>query len=391
MVNKNFTTYNNDNNEPVSQKSTKIDFHNKKITIIGLGLIGGSLARIFSERMNISDITAINRSAESLNHALKDGTITRGFNELNSYVFDSDIIFICTPVKMAIEYIKALSGKVKKECIITDVGSTKGEIVEYINKMIDPPCFIGGHPMAGTENSGYSASFSHLFENAFYILSPGKSTSEKALNCMVSLVKAIGAIPVIIDADEHDKATACISHVPHIIASALVNMVKNLDSNEGQMQMLAAGGFKDITRIASSSPEMWENIILSNKYRINEILDYFIKTLEEFKVYIDNDSSKDIYSFFEKAKKYRDSLPISKKGLLTPVSEIIIDVIDEPGKIGEIATLLGRNGVNIKNINVSNSREIEQGCLIITLSDSDSMDLAFDLLHESGYKVYKNI
>lgn len=366
-------------------------FQNKKITIIGLGLIGGSLARIFSERLGISDITAINRSEESIIQAINEGVISRGFCELNEYVYASDIIFICTPVKRAIEYIKALGGKVKKDCIITDVGSTKGEIVEYINKMIDPPCFIGGHPMAGTEKVGYSASFSHLFENAFYILSPCKSTGDDALELMVSLVKAIGAIPVVIDAQEHDKATASISHVPHIIASALVNMVAELDSGSGQMQMLAAGGFKDITRIASSSPEMWENIVLSNKFRINEILDCFIKTLENFKLHIDNDNSKDIYNFFEAAKKYRDSLPIGKKGLLNPVSEIIIDIIDEPGKIGEIATLLGKNGVNIKNISVSNSREFEQGCLKITLTDSDSMNLAFDLLLASGYKVFKNI
>ena len=214
---------------------------------------------------------------------MKDGTISRGFSELNEYVYDSDIIFICTPVKLAIEFIKALGGKVKKNCIITDVGSTKGEIIEYIDKMIDPPLFIGGHPMAGTEKTGYSSSFSHLFENAFYILSPAKCTTEEALNTMVNLVKAIGAMPVVIDADEHDKATASISHVPHIIAAALVNLVEKLDSRDGQMHMLAAGGFKDITRIASSSPEMWENIILSNKYRIIEVLEYFTDSLEEFK------------------------------------------------------------------------------------------------------------
>jgi prephenate dehydrogenase len=372
------------NNVPVS-------FHDKKITIIGLGLIGGSLARIFSERLGIWDITAINRSQDPISHAINDGVIIRGFSELNEYVYASDIIFICTPVKRAIEYIKVISPKVKKDCIITDVGSTKGEIVEYINKMVNPPCFIGGHPMAGTEKTGYAASFSHLFENAFYVLSPGKSTSQYALELMLELVQAIGAIPVVIDAQEHDRATACISHVPHIIASALVNMVAKLDSRDGQMQMLAAGGFRDITRIASSSPEMWENIILSNKYRINEILDYFIKNLEAFKIHMDKDNSKDIYNFFETAKNYRDSLSTGKKGLLNPVSEIIVDIIDEPGKIGEIATLLGKNGVNIKNINVSNSRELEQGCLKITLADCESMDLAFDLLLKNGYKVFRTL
>ena len=376
-------------NKALNGNEMNMDFQNKKITIVGLGLIGGSLARIFSERLGIKEIIAINRSMAPLQEAIKDGTILRGYSELNEDAYDSDIIILCTPVKMAMDYIEKLSGKVKKSCIITDVGSTKGEIVEYINKMMEPPIFIGGHPMAGTEKTGYNASFSHLFENAFYILSPGKSTSKEAIQVMVNLVKAIGAMPVVIEATEHDRATACISHVPHIIASALVNMVEKLDSVEGQMQMLAAGGFKDITRIASSSPEMWENIVLSNKYKIDEILEFFIKTLADFKELIKNENSEEIYGFFEKAKNYRDALPDGKKGLLNPVSEIYVDVIDTPGVIGEITTLLGRNGVNIKNLNVSNNREFEQGCLKITLADTDGMNLSYDLLLDKGYKVYK--
>lgn len=367
-----------------------VDFQNKKITIIGLGLIGGSLARIFSQRLGVKDIVAINRSEAPLKQALADGSIHRGFLELNEYIYDSDIIIICTPVKRAMEYIEALSGKVKPDSIITDVGSTKGEIIEFINNMENPPCFIGGHPMAGAEKTGYSSSFTHLFENAYYILSPGKSATEEALVQMIQLVKGIGAIPIVIDAQEHDKATACISHVPHIIASALVNQVERLDANNGQMQMLAAGGFRDITRIASSSPEMWENIVLSNREKISETLEDFIQILEAFKQSMNNENSTEIYAFFEEAKKYRDSLPKAKKGLLLPTWEVIVDVVDEPGIIGEITTLLGKNRVNIKNINVSNSREFEQGCLKITLSDSDSMDMAFNLLLEDGYTVYKN-
>ncbi|MDP4093068.1 MAG: prephenate dehydrogenase [Bacillota bacterium] len=362
----------------------------KKIAIIGLGLIGGSIARALKERCGITDIAAVNRNPESLEQAISDGTISQGFNEIDKYIYDSDIIFLCTPVKKTIEFLEILAPKVKKECIITDVGSTKNDIVTYVNNMVNPPVFIGGHPMAGTEKNGYKASFSHLFENAYYILSPCKSTTRESIDIMVQIIKSIGGIPVVIEACEHDRITGSISHVPHIIASSLVNMVKESDSPEGKMRMLAAGGFKDITRIASSSPEMWENIVTSNSNEIEGILDKFINILNKFKELMKKNDRAGINNFFDSAKQYRDLFSESSKGLIIPVYKIIVDVIDKPGIIGEIATILGKNRINIKNINVSNNREFEQGCLVITLTDTESAYAAFDLLNNNGYKVYRN-
>ena len=362
---------------------------NKKVAIIGLGLIGGSLARAFKERLGIEDIIAVNRSTDALDQAMKDKVITQGFTDLTPDIYNSDIIIICTPVKRALEFIEALAGKVKADCIITDVGSTKWEIVNYVNNMPNAPCFIGGHPMAGAEKTGYCASFPHLFENAYYILSPCKTTSPEAEDLMTQLVKGIGAIPVSIDADQHDRITGSISHVPHIIASGLVNMVKDMDA-DGKMQLLAAGGFKDITRIASSSPEMWENIVLSNKQHVAEILEVYINTLKRYKSFVEEGNSREVYDFFQTSKSFRDTFSNTRKGLINPVYDIIVDVVDQPGIIGEIATILGNNGINIKNINVSNSREYEQGCLRITLADAPSVGKSYELLAEKGYKVFKN-
>jgi prephenate dehydrogenase len=360
----------------------------KKVCIIGLGLIGGSLARALKERLAVNRIIAVDINAENLNTAIKEGYIKEGYIQLSSSVYDSDIIFICTPVKSAIEYIKLLHKHVKPGCILTDVASTKNEITDCINLLDNPPCFVGGHPMAGTEKTGFSSGFAHLFENAYYILTPAKSTTESSINTMTDLVEGIGAIPVKLDAQEHDKIAATISHMPHVIASALVNVVRESGSNDAKMQLLAAGGFKDITRIASSSPQMWENIVLSNKEKIKTVLDKFVESIDRFIEYIENDDSSSIYNFFESAKNYRDSFSNSRRGLLLPLNEIVVDVIDKPGIIGEIATLLGKNNINIKNINVSNSREFEQGCLRVTLSDPDSMSAAFALLADKGYKVY---
>lgn len=361
----------------------------KKIAIIGLGLIGGSIAKALKDRLNITCITAVDNNESSIRQAIEEGYIQEGSKELNDSVYNSDIIFLCTPVKYTLEYLALLYGNVKENCIITDTASTKKEIISYINSLDNPPCFIGGHPMAGTEKAGFASSFSHLFENAYYILSPSKNSSKEALELLTEIVKEIGAIPIKLDAKEHDIITATISHVPHVIASALVNLVRQSDSPERKMQVLAAGGFKDITRIASSNPQIWESIILSNRQEVKETLNKFVKTISTFIEYIDNNNSSSIYNFFESAKNYRNTFSNNRIGLIDPQNELIIDVVDKPGIIGEIATLLGKNGVNIKNINVSNSREFEQGCLRITLPDSESVKAAYNLLSDKGYKVFK--
>jgi prephenate dehydrogenase len=363
--------------------------HKKKISIIGLGLIGGSLARAFRERLGITDITAVDADVRSLQSAIHDNVIRRGCTEPDEGVWNSDVIFLCTPVKTSLAFIDMAVGHAKSDCIITDVCSTKAEVVAYTDSLEKPFAFVGGHPMAGTEKAGYVSSFAHLFENAYYILCPGKNSTRVALETISGLVGGIGAIPLYMNPVEHDRVTGCISHFPHIIASALVNLVRKAETPGAQMQILAAGGFRDITRIASSSPEMWENIVLSNKLQLEGILDTFVGMLETLKKSIQGEDHKEIREFFASAKQYRDLLPEGKKGLIAASHELIVDVVDKPGIIGEIATLLGNHRVNIKNIHVTNSREFEQGCLKITLPDQESVGLALELLSGNGYRVFR--
>jgi len=354
-----------------------------KITIIGLGLIGGSLAKALHDKLGIRGITAVDTDRQALELALSQGVIARGITAADSGVASSDIIFVCTPVKQTFGYIAELAPHIKSTCIITDVGSTKEEIIRKVDELPNPPCFIGGHPMAGTERSGFINSYAHLFENAYYVLTPSASASAEALETLSAIVKGIGAIPLVMSAEEHDTAAGSISHLPHVIAAALVNLVKDLDKGTGRMRALAAGGFRDITRIASSNPVIWENIVFSNKERLLELMEQFRKTLDDFSEMLRN-------NFFQRAGQFRQTISDQMQGLIQPVYKIVVDVQDRPGIIGEIATLLGTNDINIKNINVANSREFEQGCLIITFTDSSSANIAFDLLTDTGYKVYKN-
>ena len=361
----------------------------KKAGIIGLGLIGGSIAKALRYRLGVKNIVAVDRDHISIDTAVKDGVLYSGCSEINDTILDCDIIFICTPAKSVIQYISTLSPLVKPGCIITDAASTKEEILNYADSMTNPACFIGGHPMAGSEKTGYSSGSAHMFENAYYIMCPSKAATPESINILAEIVAGFGAIPVTIDAKEHDRITGSISHLPHVVASALVNLVHDTDSPDSRMQMLAAGGFKDITRIASSSPEMWQNIMFSNKFQVVSILEAYIEKLNEFKYQLQADDSTGIHDFFLASKQYRDSFSSTRKGLIPSVYELIVDVADKPGIIGEIATLLGNHGINIKNINISNSREFELGCLRITLPDAESLQKSLDLLKAAEYQAFK--
>ena len=362
----------------------------KSVTIIGLGLIGGSLAKALRRIDGIEKITGIDTNEDSLNSALAEGVLDRTYTLIDKNIHDSDLVFVCTPIHRITDYIKKLINVVKPSCIITDTGSIKGALVEKLESITGQLNFIGGHPMCGSEKSGYEASRSYLFENAYYILTPSDKTQHKTIELMEKIIIAIGGIPVIINSKMHDTVTGAISHVPHVISAALVNLVEEMDYKEKYMQKLAAGGFKDITRISSSKPDMWQNIVLSNKNQIRDILKQFSEKVNQFIIWLDNNNSEDIYNFFDSAKKYRDTFTSRNVGLIAPFYDLSVDIEDKPGEIGKLTTLLGQNKVNIKNINVSNSREFEHGCLKITFSDLDNVDRAYKLLKSCKYTVYKS-
>ncbi len=361
----------------------------KTATVIGLGMIGGSLAKALRRTSCIKAVIGIDTCRETLDTALFEGVLDRAYTDIDVHITDSDIVFVCTPIDRIPELVEKVSKKVKQNCVITDTGSIKGSLISRVENIPGDFTFIGGHPMCGSEKSGYEASKGHLFENAYYILTPCAKTVKPALDLMEKIIIEIGGIPVIIEDEEHDIITGAISHVPHVISAALVNLVSQLDCSKGYMKKLAAGGFKDITRISSSSPDMWQNIVLNNKYHVKNILNKFVGQVEQLLGWLDGGKQEEILDFFKSAKEYRDRFTTKNVGLITPFYDISVDIEDKPGEIGKLATLLGGNHINIKNINVANSREYGQGCLIVTFSDSKSVDEACDVLNQNGYTVYR--
>ena len=359
------------------------------IGFIGLGLIGGSIAKAIRAYHPDVRMIAYMRSQDTLQKAVDEGVINEACSEVGEQFAACDLLFLCAPVETNARYLEQLKPMLPKTCLLTDVGSTKTDIHEKVDALGLTGQFIGGHPMAGSEKTGYENAKTHLIENAYYIHTPTPQEAEEKVQTYEKFVESLKALPVILDYQLHDQITGTISHLPHIIASSLVNFVKTHDTHDEMMKNLAAGGFKDITRIASSSPIMWQNICLKNKDNIVDILDQYIDSLEDFKEAIEREDDLDLYNRFESSRNYRNSMPSSSAGPIKKAFAVYCDIIDEAGGIAAIATILASNNISIKNIGIVHNREFEEGVLRIEFYDEDSSKRAVGLLQKFRYIVYE--
>lgn len=353
---------------------------------IGLGLIGGSIARALKRSVPDLRIIAYDISRETLTLAKKEAIADMTANAIDESFAACDYIFLCAPVQRNDSNLAAVKRIMKTDCLLTDVGSVKTAIHEAIREAGLEDRFIGGHPMAGSERIGFSNSRASLLENAYYILTPTPHVPAKKVEEYRHLVEKMGAIPLILDYRKHDYVTAAISHLPHVIAASLVNLVQDHDSEEGIMKMVAAGGFKDITRIASSSALMWQQICLSNTENISSLLSDYIEALKAFRQQLDARESQALYDRFESARLYRDSFTGASSGPIKRAYNISVDIDDKSGALARIAALLAAHGLSIKNIGITHNRESDDGVLKVEFYDEDSMKKARDILTAEGYR-----
>ena len=276
-----------------------------KVGFIGFGLIAGSIAHALKESKHSYKIIATSRRLDPIISAKNDNVVDVVCNCVNDEFKNCDFIILCTPVMTITSYLSQLKDIIKPGCIVTDVGSVKTIIHNEVTKLGMDDCFIGGHPMAGSEKTGYENSSSSILNNAKYIITPTPKTTMKQLKRFQDFVMDTTAIPLIMDYETHDKTVAGISHLPHLISTALVKVVSENDDPEHHMQCLAAGSFRDMSRVAASSPEMWEQICMSNSNAISELLDQYIHILNEIKNNIDNKTPGYVASLFEHSRQYK--------------------------------------------------------------------------------------
>ena len=278
------------------------------VAIIGVGLIGGSFGMALKKRGLANRIIGVGRNPERLKKAVELGAVDSWTTDLEAGVADADLIYVSTPVGMELDFIRLAAERAKPGCVITDAGSAKSEIC----RGADDPRFVGGHPMAGSEETGVEAANPDLFVNAAYVLTPTDRTNPDALELMQRLAQAIGSRLIVMDPETHDRCVAVISHLPHLIAATLVKLAGDRSREDHQLFELIAGSFRDMTRVAGSSPVLWRDICLANHEAIRAAADVFHRLLEEGVSLAESKDGEAFEDWFSSAKELRDSLPNRK-------------------------------------------------------------------------------
>ncbi len=278
----------------------------KKITIIGVGLIGASLAMAMKKAAIVEEIVGAGRTEENLQSAMERGIIDSFSTSCVQAVDSSELVVLASPVGTFREIMKDIGNRLHEGAIVTDVGSVKGELVIEMEKLIpEGRFFVGAHPIAGSDRSGLDYADSELFRGNLTIITPTERSNKDAVETVAALWRAVGARVVLMDPQEHDRVLALTSHLPHVVSYALVNTIAR--TNRDYIKY-SGGGFRDTTRIASSSPELWADILLSNKDNVLQMIEVYRDRLNEIEDALRNKDRAGLQKLFEEAKGLRDSI-----------------------------------------------------------------------------------
>ena len=354
----------------------------QKIAIYGLGLIGGSLAKAFKQSNVETHISAFDKP-EVLKTALAERTIDEKIEDAGS-INNFDTIFLCLPVETSLEYFKLIAPLLESKQVITDVCGVKSIFARTWSEINSAGIYIGGHPMTGKEQGGYENSDPLLFENSIYVLTEDLNKIENLAEFRI-LLEALGANILYLPAHQHDVIAASVSHLPQLLSVALVN-TSALKTGNYNFLDLAAGGFRDMTRIASSDFTIWESVIRNNKEEILAALDSFTHELESISKLLGKNEFASLRNMFESASHKRHEIPANTKGFLNPLYDLFIFVKDEPGVISKISTALYKLNINIKDIELLKIREGSGGTFRFSFeSEADRKKAANEIL-KIGYE-----
>ncbi len=366
-------------------------FAPKTITIYSVGLLGGSIGLALRNSGFSGRIIGLS-SASKLPLALRLGCIDEGYpyDALPDIIGRTDLLILCSPISVILKTLQVLSGmKLPQGIVITDVGSTKEEICTAAKRLLPDVYFIGGHPMAGSEKSGPGAADPYLFQNAIHVLTPDDGEpSGRDREIAVFFEHFLGSRALFLDPARHDRIVAAVSHVPHLLAVALVNSVQEVESEQPGTLSLAAGGFRDMTRIAGASYDLWHDIFATNRQSIQPLIDRLISRLSDMKGQLDTGSLREA---FDAAEKTRSRIPGNAKGFIRRLSEVLVIAKDQPGIIARIAITLADRGINISDIEVLKVREGEGGTIRLAFDSPLLAQQATDLLQQAGFLARERI
>ncbi|MBD3392870.1 MAG: prephenate dehydrogenase/arogenate dehydrogenase family protein [Chitinivibrionales bacterium] len=362
----------------------------RTIVIHSVGLLGGSLG--LALKASGFDGTIIGLSSPAAIQTAKNlGCIDEGYgyDALSDAVARADAVFICSPILAIIECLEKLGSlSLPEGLLVTDVGSTKRTIVGAAREFLPEHVhFVGGHPMSGSEKSGPSAADPYLFQNALYVLTPpGGAPADRDTAFAAFLKRYLGCRHAFLDPEVHDTIAATVSHVPHLLAVALVNLAKAADDRLPGTLQLAAGGFRDVTRIASAPYAMWHDILTTNKETIAPILDACAQLLTRMRADLFDDN---LGEQFDRAQRAREQIPSDRKGFINPLHEVLVVAKDQPGIIASISQSLAAENINIKDIEVVKVREGEGGTIKLGFDGQATAIRAIEVLGRHGFSAWE--
>lgn len=365
----------------------------EEVAILGVGLIGGSLGRAWKTHRPDICIIGYDRPGV-LDQPAAAEAIDRKAGSVEEAVRAADVVVLATPMGVLPDMLREAAPHLKSGAVVSDVGSVKFPIAEVAREVCAPDNpFIGGHPMAGAEENGINHADAFLFENATYVLCPPPTTAGDGLpekfKPFVDLIEITGARVRILDAVRHDKAAARVSHLPQLLAVALMNVAIHADGDDEAVLQLAAGGFRDMTRIASSPFDLWEDILKANAPNVVEAVEGLIDTLEQMEQQLEANQVGRLGRAFERARQTREQIPKDTKGFLHPLSDIYVYAEDRPGFLAELTGVLYEAGLNIKDIELLKIREGTGGAFRMGFASDTDADRAVEALQEADYTAYR--
>ena len=343
----------------------------RRANVIGLGLIGGSIARALTER-------GWHVCGEDHDPTRCATAEARGFTSGTGLDHDAEVTFVATPVLTLADQVKRALAETSG--LVTDVGSVKAGVAAAI----DDPRFVGGHPMAGSELEGLDGADGSMFEGAVWVLTPSDATSDGTFSGVAAVVAELGADVVALPAERHDQTVAVISHVPHLTAATLMGLASDRAEEHAALLRLAAGGFRDMTRIASGQPNIWLDICAENRPAILSALDGLIQGLSEMRRVVDTDDRAELFARLSHARDARSNLPV-RGTQPQALAEVRIPIPDRPGAAAQVFTLAAELGVNIDSFEVVHSVEGNRGVAVV-LVDADVVELYRGGLLARGYR-----
>lgn len=359
-----------------------------RVSIIGTGLMGGSLALALRESGAVGEVVAFDSSDDVREEAQALGVADRIAPSAAEAVSGAQLVFLATPIGAMAGVLSTVAGSLAPDVIVTDIGSAKVGVMRQIEAVLPPGArYVGGHPMTGSEQSGVRFATADLFRDRYYVLTPAHETDPDAYQRVHALLAELGARVISIDPESHDMAMATISHVPHLLSLLLMEMAASEQERMRSTFAVAAGGFKDMTRIAASSPEIWLDIVRENSEFIIERLEDYSNRIAGLVSMLRSGNLSALAEMFEDARAAREELLKKRGAEISELFEVILPVPDEPGVISRITTAVGSLGTNIEDISIVHPLEGETGIMTLRVQGEASAAEAAGALEALGYAV----